>query len=175
MNMGAVMPTRQALFALAMLAACTADPYGAAGGGSKPTPAPQQRSTSKPAFIPGNAEGDIPPVVSQHRASAKAEGAQLLVYVGASWCEPCQRFHEAVERGELDARLAGVQFVEYDADRDAERLTDAGYDGRLIPRFAMPGDDGRFGGTKIEGGTKGDGAVEHIMARLEPMLAVTAE
>ncbi len=170
--MGAVMRTRQALFVLATLAACMGDPYGAEGGPA-PSSAPLQRSTSKPQFIPGNAEGDIPPVVARHREAARNEGVVTLVYVGASWCEPCQRFHEAVERGQLDARLAGVQFVEYDADRDRERLVEAGYDGRLIPRFAMPGADGRFGGTKIEGGTKGDDAVEHIMQRLEPML-VTA-
>jgi hypothetical protein len=79
-----------------------------------------------------------------------------------------------VEAGQLDEPLAGVRFLEFDADADAERLVNAGYDGRLIPRFAMPGSDGRFGGKKIEGGIKGSGSVEHIMRRLEPMLASAA-
>lgn len=166
---GAAMRTRELIVLTALLVGC-GDPYAASGDAAKPSAAPI-RVTGKPQFVAGNAEGDIPPVVSSHREAAAADGGQALVYVGASWCEPCQRFHEAVERGELDARLAGVRFVEYDADRDRDRLTAAGYDGRLIPRFALPGPDGRFGGTKIEGGTKGDDAVEHIMTRLEPMLA----
>ncbi len=97
----------------------------------------------------------------------------LIVYVGASWCGPCQAFHAALERGDLDESLAGVTFLEYDADRDSARLEDAGYGGRLIPRFALPGGDGQFAGQKIEGGIKGDGAVEHIMKRLQPMIAAS--
>jgi thiol-disulfide isomerase/thioredoxin len=161
----------RALPILALLAACTAEPYGAADGDAKPAAAPTRRATSKPTFVPGNAEGEIPPVVARHRQQAEAAGEDVLVYVGATWCEPCQRFHEAVERGELDDRLAGVRFVEYDADRDRDRLAAAGYDGRLIPRFAVPDEDGRFGGRKIEGGIKGEGAVEHIVNRLGPLVS----
>jgi thiol-disulfide isomerase/thioredoxin len=167
--MGTIM--RVPIVVLAFAAGCMGEPYAAADGGAEPAPTPASRARSKPAFVPGNPEGEIPPEVARHRHDAEAAGEEVLVYVGADWCEPCQRFHEAVERGELDDRLAGVRFVEYDADRDGDRLTAAGYDGRLIPRFAVPGADGRFGGRKIEGGTKGDGAVEHIMTRLDPLLA----
>ena len=40
-----------------MVAGSAGNQYGAAGG-NKPSPAPQQRSASKPEFVPGNADGD---------------------------------------------------------------------------------------------------------------------
>ncbi|MEM6294752.1 MAG: thioredoxin family protein [Myxococcota bacterium] len=124
---------------------------------------------SKPRFVPTLDAGDV---ADEVRGVVESSGEEtVVVYVGASWCGPCQAFHAALERGDLDERLMGVKFLEYDADRDTARLNAAGYTGRLIPRFALPGADGRFSGTKIEGGIKGDGAVEHILERLEPMIA----
>ncbi len=124
---------------------------------------------TKPRFVPAAEGAAVPDEV--RGVLAASSGEQVVVYVGASWCEPCQEFHAALERGELDEDLAGVKFVEYDADVDSERLESAGYGGRMIPRFALPGPDGRFGGKKIEGGIKGKGATQHIMARLLPLLA----
>lgn len=145
------------------------------------TPPPRERSGSQaepavveaapPRFVPAKPEGDIPAVVVKALGDAEARGRTMLVYVGADWCEPCKRFHAAVEAGELDAELAGVEFLEFDADRDRERLVAAGYGGRLVPRFAVPAGDGKFGGKKIEGGVKGDGAVQQLVGRLRPLLA----
>ena len=92
------------------------------------------------------------------------------MYVGATWCEPCMRFHEAVEQGKLDRELAGVRFIEFDADRDKPRLAEAGYTSQLIPLFVIPQSDGRASDQRIEGGIKGDGAVTHILGRLQPLL-----
>lgn len=125
----------------------------------------------KPRFVAASGEGDVAPQVAEAKARADAGKRKLLVYVGADWCEPCKRFHRAVESGELDAELAGVEFLEFDADRDRERLVAAGYGGRLVPRFALPAEDGTFSGRKVEGGTKGEGAVLELMRRLEPLLA----
>ena len=127
---------------------------------------------AKPRFVPAAEGADVADEVRNVVAASGEE--KVIVYVGASWCGPCQAFHAALERGELDEALAGVKFLEYDADRDRERLELAGYGGRLIPRFAMPGPDGKFGGEKIEGGIKGDGAVDHIMKRLLPLLGAAA-
>jgi len=126
---------------------------------------------ARPEMVPAPADGDVDAVVRQALTAATAEERRLVVYVGASWCEPCEAFHQAVERGELDAALAGVRFLEFDSDRDGARLSAAGYGGRLIPRFVVPGADGRGSEQRIEGGIKGNGAVAHIMGRLEPLLA----
>jgi thiol-disulfide isomerase/thioredoxin len=125
----------------------------------------------RPEFVAAGA-GELDVVVRQALTAAAAEGRRVVVYVGASWCEPCQAFHQAVERGELDEALAGVRFLELDSDHDGARLEAAGYGGRLIPRFVVPGADGRGSAQRMEGGIKGDGAVRNIMERLGPLLGV---
>ena len=102
---------------------------------------------------------------------AHADGRALLVYVGATWCEPCQRFHHAVEAGELDAAFPRLSILAFDADNDREALATAGYASRLIPLFALPGPGGAASGKQIEGGVKGDGAVGFIVPRLQAMLS----
>ena len=114
--------------------------------------------------------GDVDAVVRDAMKAASAEHRRVVVYAGATWCEPCQRFHRAAERGELDATFPDVNMVVFDIDRDGERLVTAGYQSKLIPLFALPGPDGRASGMQIEGGIKGDGAVGNIAPRLQKML-----
>jgi thiol-disulfide isomerase/thioredoxin len=140
-------------------------PADTAARSGAPTPA-----GARPEFVAAG-PGELDAVVREALAAATAEERRLVVYVGATWCEPCQAFHQAVERGELDQALAGVRFVELDSDHDGARLEAAGYGGRLIPRFVLPDAQGRGSEQRIEGGIKGSGAVGHIMERLRPMLA----
>jgi hypothetical protein len=107
-------------------------------------------------------------------ATAAAAHRVVVVYVGATWCEPCQRFHRAVEQGDLanvDA-LSRVTFLNFDIDRDRERLEDAGYRSKYIPLFAMPAADGLTSGKQVEGGIKGDGAVAYMVPRLTSLLSL---
>lgn len=129
---------------------------------------PAEAGPTKPRIIPAPEAGEVPAIV---REEAARPGGKLVVTVGASWCEPCRVFHDAVQGGQLDQPLAGVRFLEFDIDRDRERLQAAGYTSRLVPLFALPDAEGRASGRQIEGGIKGQGAVEHIMARLQPLLA----
>ena len=128
-------------------------------------------STGKLRLTNAPAEGDVDEIVRAAQAKAMGEKRRVVVYVGATWCEPCQRFHHAAERGELDTKFPDVDLVGFDADHDAERLASAGYVSRLIPLFALPGPDGRASGKQVEGGIKGEGAVGFIAPRLEKMLA----
>ena len=114
---------------------------------------------------------DATPLVKDAYAKEHAAGRTLLVYVGATWCEPCQRFHHAVESGDLDATFPKLSILAFDADKDTEALANAGYFSRLIPLLALPGPDGRASGKQIEGGIKGDGAVGYIAPRLKELLA----
>jgi hypothetical protein len=116
-------------------------------------------------------EGDVDAIVRAAMTTAAAERRRVVVYVGASWCEPCQRVHHAVERGDLDGTFPDVDLLTFDADRDSERLASAGYVSRLIPLLALPGPDGRASGKQVEGGIKGEGAVGYIAPRLQEMLA----
>jgi thiol-disulfide isomerase/thioredoxin len=114
---------------------------------------------------------DASTAVRDALASEHAAGRTLLVYVGATWCEPCQRFHHAVERGELDAAFPRLSVLAFDADRDTAALGAAGYHSRLIPLFAIPLADGHSSGKQIEGSVKGESAVSEITPRLRALVS----
>lgn len=141
---------------LAALGACTA-----------PAPAPVSGPLVR--FVPAP-EGDLPPLVRSFVADARAEGRTPLVYVGATWCEPCQYFHRAAERGELDPTLPRLALLELDRDRDGARLDAAGYSSRMIPLFVVPGEDGRASARYIEGSIHGPGSPAQITPRLRALL-----
>lgn len=113
----------------------------------------------------------VGPIVQRIRADEAKRGREVLVYVGATWCEPCQRFHHAVAEGKLTADFPNVTFLEFDADRDGLRLKDSGYTSKYIPLFVRPADDGLASDAKMEGSIKGDGAVAEITPRLRALLA----
>jgi len=109
--------------------------------------------------------------VAGYVASQVARGdATVVVYVGASWCEPCQRFHAAAATHQLDAAFAGLRLLMFDADRDGPALEAAGYRSTLIPLFALPGPAGRASGQQFEGSIKGDGAVAEILPHLRGLV-----
>jgi hypothetical protein len=114
--------------------------------------------------------GEGADVVRREAERASKDGRTLLVYVGAVWCDPCQRFHKAVEDGEISAGLPRLRILEFDLDHDADRLTAAGYASRLIPLFAVPGADGRGTDARMEGSIKGSGAVANIVPRLRALV-----
>ncbi len=169
--------TRRTSFALFALAAALAGALGCkshADLAPEPSPGVAASTTAPPAGkvrVVESREGTVESVVRDALAGARAEGRTLIVYVGASWCEPCQKFHHAAERGELDAAFPRLTLLEFDLDRDRERLAAAGYVSKYIPLFALPGPDGAASGKQIEGGIKGDGAVGYISKRLEEMLS----
>lgn len=130
------------------------------------------RSRAKPLITHRkDAKEPLEQFVQQHLEKAEQSGTRVLVYVGASWCEPCQRFHKALESGELDEPLAGMQFLEFDADRDRPELKAAGYVSKYIPLFSVPDASGHATELSIEGSIKGDKAVrENLVPRLLALL-----
>jgi thiol-disulfide isomerase/thioredoxin len=130
------------------------------------------RSKAKPVLAHRSGpQAPLEQFVQQHVEEADASGVRVLVYVGASWCEPCRRFHRALEAGELDDSLAGTQFIEFDADRDAAELRAAGYVSKYIPLFSVPDPSGHSSGRAVEGSIKGDNAVrENLVPRLQALL-----
>lgn len=126
-----------------------------------------------PSFLRYPASGGaIEPWVQEQVELADAAHVRVLVYVGASWCEPCQHFHQAVERGELNGALNGLRFLEFDQDRDASALKAAGYVYQFIPVLALPDPDGRNHGRMISGSIKGPNALrEDLVPRLQALLS----
>ena len=153
-----------------LLSACTEAPAPAVAPKPAPAPAPAPPAGAPPRLIAAPAGGRVAEVV----AAESGEGV-LIVYVGASWCEPCVAFHDALTAGELDSSLAGVRFLEFDLDRDRARLEADGYTSRYVPLFALPGPDGRASGRQIQGGVKGAGAAASIVQRLQPLIGAARQ
>jgi hypothetical protein len=139
----------------------------------EPPPPPSQASAARPLpvdLVAAPPDGEVQDIVQRELARARGEGRRVLVYVGATWCEPCQRFHEAAKAGQVDALFPGLRLVEFDLDRDRDRLQRAGYASKMIPLFALPRLDGTGSGEQIEGSIKGPGAVDQIAPRLKALL-----
>jgi hypothetical protein len=126
---------------------------------------------SGPRFVAAPPQAEVKPLVRDALAKAASENRKLVVYVGAKWCEPCERMHRAVEKGDLDAAFPNLTFFEFDLDQDKGRLGAAGYSSKYIPLFALPDRDGKASGKQVEGGIKGEGAVGHIVPQLQSLLA----
>jgi thiol:disulfide interchange protein len=133
---------------------------------------PQPAPPAPPQLLAGpNLEPDLAPAIARERAAAIANHARLLVYVGASWCEPCRRFHDALASGQLDSALRGVRFLEFDHDQAKDALARAGYHSQLIPLFALPRADGTASEQRMEGSIKGESAVAaNLLPRLRELL-----
>jgi thiol-disulfide isomerase/thioredoxin len=147
------------LLAVLLLAACEDDP-------KKKEPPPPAPPAGKLELIAAPAEGDATTLIKNENARAERDKKSLLIYVGATWCEPCERFHKAAEAGQLDAEFPNLRLLVFDRDRDEARLQQAGCISRLIPLFAKPDAEGRCSTQEIEGSIKGPGAVAEISPRL---------
>jgi hypothetical protein len=148
----------------------------ALAGCNAPDPPPIARESATPAAgkveLIVAAPGDsVQALALREGERARAEGRELVLYVGAVWCEPCQYFHDAAARGELDATFPRLTVLELDRDKDEARLGAAGCLSDLIPLFAAPAADGSCDPERrIMGSIKGPGAVANITPRLRGLL-----
>jgi thiol-disulfide isomerase/thioredoxin len=170
--------TRRFALALVLLAACSrSDPEPRPDPQAQPQPSASATAPTGPLVLARGVRidkakdgADAAKVVREARAAERADGRDLVVYVGAKWCEPCQRFHKAAAAGQLDDAFPQLTLLEFDLDQDRDRLDAAGYHSDLIPLFVMPGDDGRASSKRFEGSVKGDGATANITPRLRALL-----
>jgi thiol-disulfide isomerase/thioredoxin len=184
--MNHTLTTLPVVWALAISGACGPTPAPVSAPAPDPAPAPSPTATAPQAPVDAGAPHTLPPpsvevapadgrpvadVVRESLARAHSSGARLLVYVGATWCEPCHRFLDAVRAGELNEALPGLRLLEFDFDRDQARLATAGYADEYVPLFVVPGVDGRGTARRSAGAVKGPGAVDFIVPRLRPLLA----
>jgi len=135
-----------------------------------------QQPTTRPIFVRGPSNGaPIAPFVARQVAEGQRGHWNVLVYVGATWCEPCKLFHASAMAGEFDEIMPGAHIVEFDLDADKEALAAAGYSSQLIPLFCVPKVDGTASDRRIEGSIKGVDAVgRNLIPRLRAFLSGAA-
>jgi hypothetical protein len=134
---------------------------------SSPPPTPRGHLE----LVPAPMGGDIKQNIVDAIALAAKDHKQLIVYEGATWCEPCRQFHDAAAAGQLDRAFPTLRVLAFDEDQDGAALANIGYTSEMIPLFAIPNPDGTASGKQIEGSIKGDGAVANITPRLQKLLA----
>jgi len=111
-------------------------------------------------------DSDALSLIRTKRLEAKAQDRVLVVYVSATWCEPCKKLKAELESGRLDDQLGTVTLLAFDADKDIDRLGSAGYTFKFVPFVALPGADGRPVDTQEATG-KGSGAWRELLGKLE--------
>lgn len=148
------------------------------------TPAPATKESATPetsggvaAAVPQKVEwvkvpaGSEPTAwVKQELARAKADQKKLVLYVGAKWCEPCNHFHEATDRGELDAEFPDLRLVSFDHDDEAATIAALGCESQYIPMFSVPDAEGHCTRRQIQGGIKGAGTVAFLSKKLRNLI-----
>lgn len=138
---------------------------------SKEAPAATSSTTTSGVKTERAKPGDAAEVIREAREQASAANRQLVVYVGATWCEPCQYFHAAAQKGELDQAFPKLSILEFDLDQDRDRLNKAGYTSDFIPLFVVPDESGRASDKRFEGSVKGPLAVANITPKLRAILS----
>ena len=126
-----------------MRASCLSVALALALWGCPTTPTSPPSPTSAGVTTKVAPAGDVAAIVAAQVQASSSAGRRVLVVVGAPWCEPCVRFHDAVAKGTFNDILAGVDVVEFNMDVDRARLDDAGYSARMIPIMVLPLPDGR--------------------------------
>nr|HEX4316066.1 hypothetical protein [Kofleriaceae bacterium] len=142
-----------------------------AGSGGGTSQAPRARLE----LVDAPATSDAAATIAALLPAAARDHKHLVVYVGATWCEPCRYFHDAAAAGQLDDQLGDLRVVTFDIDRDGAALGAAGYVSEMIPLFAIPRSDGHATGDQIAGSIKGSGAAQQITPRLRALVDHTPQ
>ena len=115
------------------------------------TPTPTAAGSGTPEAVPAirmfeaTEQGDLFATIRAARLRAVEGKRVLVVYVGASWCPPCKRFHEAIQNHSLDEKLAGFDFLYLDMDIVKDKIVETGYASKYIPFFFFFSGDGKRG------------------------------
>jgi thiol-disulfide isomerase/thioredoxin len=116
------------------------------------------------------ATADVAAAVRDAMHAAADRHRRLVVYVGATWCEPCEQFHAAAVAHQLDAEFPDLTLIVFDLDRSGPALERSGYQSELIPLFVVPEPDGRGGTHRVSGGVKVGDNVKLLTAKLHSLL-----
>jgi len=102
---------------------------------------------------------------------AKKDDRVTLVYVGASWCVPCQAFRRLVLEGAFDEGLPRLRLLAFDAEHHAVPLGRSGCATTAVPTFVRPMAKGRCSAQKAAGIAAGKDPVAYLTPRLKRLMS----
>jgi thiol:disulfide interchange protein len=106
-------------------------------------------------------------LLAEHARHAAEQGLRPVLYVGASWCQPCKLLLQHRDDPRVVNALRGTYTVEVDFDDwTVAELGASGYDVQAVPVLLAIGPDGKAAGPRLDGAAWG-GDVEHMAAAFE--------
>jgi thiol-disulfide isomerase/thioredoxin len=129
-----------------------------------------ERAGGKVEILAAPATGDLATYVAGEVQRGERDRVPVLVYVGATWCQPCKELHAAATSGQLDTALGPLRLLEFDQDRDGTYLEAAGYKSAMVPLLAKPKADGRASGQQFDGVKTGLEYVPQLTTKIQGLL-----
>ena len=146
--------------------AAKVDPSSTTASSTSPSTSTNTSTRGKIRLVLAEQDSDALSLIRTERLKAKAEGRVLVVYVSATWCEPCKKLKAEIEAGRLDERYGKTNLLAFDADKDIDRLGAAGYTYKFVPYVALPGADGKPADSQ-EATSKGEDAWKQLLGKLD--------
>ncbi len=109
-------------------------------------------------------DADVVRVAARFAAEAVAAGETPVIYVGATWCQPCLLYKKSLDDPRMKAAHEGVRVLE--ADADLHDLSALGISPNGIPHWATVDASGVSDGRAIDGGAWGDNTPENMAPAL---------
>lgn len=109
-------------------------------------------------------------LLAGHAQRAGEQGLAPVLYVGASWCQPCKLLEQHRDDPQVARALRGTYTIELDFDDwTVAELSASGYEMQAVPVFFAIGADGKAAGPRLDGGPW-IGSAEQIAAAFERFL-----
>lgn len=146
-------------------------------GACRDEPATPAQSTAAPARSHGDggsrwieqerSDTALGALLADHARRAAGQGLRPVLYVGATWCQPCKLLLEHRDDPRVAHALRGTYTVEIDFDDwTVAEMSAAGYGVQAVPMFFAIGADGKAAGPRLDGAAWGSDA-EHMAAAFE--------
>jgi hypothetical protein len=138
----------------------------AVGCQSRPSP------TQPPAGARGFELDEVAPgrplavVLSDGAAKAKAKGLRPFLYIGATWCQPCQKLHRSLDDERMVDAFRGTYVIHLDLDAWERELPSVGLRVAQVPVFFQLDAQGKPTGKSLDGGAWN----EDVPAEMAPPL-----
>ncbi len=144
-------------------------PSPSAAADKKSTPSSVHTDARNPSWVAvPKGSGGLAAAIAREIAKKPSATAKPIVYLGASWCDPCA----AIKRFKTDPRMLdafqGTYVIELDVDDwKSEGLGALGYKTGTVPVFYAVDAAGKASGPTINGGAWGDNIPETMAPPLK--------
>jgi hypothetical protein len=158
------------MFSGASIVACEATDKGTQVPAATAEKAPQAKAGQSERWVKIGKRGSAALADGVKAEVAKAQAKKLtpIVYVGATWCDPCLALKKHRDDPKMVDAFEGTFVIEIDADDwNAASFGALGYKTSVIPIFIAVDAEGKATGRTIDGGAWGDNIPQNMAPPLK--------